>query len=352
MQIAIRADSGLMVGGGHVMRCLSLADAAQKRGHEITFLTSDTDGNLIQNISDAGHGVLVLPRSNASLGHSVETWKPMDTAQDVASCMELLKSKRPDWIILDHYGHGNGWIKALNQHEAAPPVLIFGDLDAERYDASIVLDPAHIEPTPRLFDHPYLLSGPRFAPLRPEFEQWRERALKERQNPGSRVLVTPGFMDAQNLAPVALDAMDAFPDYSVEVVMSAKSQSYEKVKAQVAQNSNWSLFTDVTDMAKRMATADYCIGAGGGTMWERCCLGLPSLTIAVSENQVASLRVLEGFDASGTLDGSSGVDAASIRARFEHLVQNRQMYSANSSALCDGLGAHRVIEYVENYATT
>ena len=34
-----------------------------------------------------------------------------------------------------------------------------------------------------------------------------------------------------------------------------------------------------------MAEADLAIGAGGTAMWERCCLGLPAISLCVAENQ-------------------------------------------------------------------
>ncbi|GIS03608.1 MAG: hypothetical protein CM15mP106_0550 [Candidatus Neomarinimicrobiota bacterium] len=34
-----------------------------------------------------------------------------------------------------------------------------------------------------------------------------------------------------------------------------------------------------------MLRADICIGASGMSIWERCCMGLPSLTITIANNQ-------------------------------------------------------------------
>ena len=38
-------------------------------------------------------------------------------------------------------------------------------------------------------------------------------------------------------------------------------------------------------MAELMAEADLAIGAGGTATWERCCLGLPTISFCVAENQ-------------------------------------------------------------------
>ena len=42
---------------------------------------------------------------------------------------------------------------------------------------------------------------------------------------------------------------------------------------------------DVDNMAELMANADIAIGASGGTTWERCCLGLPTIQLITAYNQ-------------------------------------------------------------------
>ena len=41
----------------------------------------------------------------------------------------------------------------------------------------------------------------------------------------------------------------------------------------------------VSNMAKFIQNADLGIGAGGAAMWERCFLGLPTITVVVAANQ-------------------------------------------------------------------
>lgn len=49
---------------------------------------------------------------------------------------------------------------------------------------------------------------------------------------------------------------------------------------------------DVRDMAHLMTNSDLMIGAAGSTTWESSCLGLPSIVIAVAENQQLIARAL------------------------------------------------------------
>ena len=54
MNIAFRADASLYMGTGHVMRCLTLAQALRGDGADCLFVTRMLPGNLANRIRDAG----------------------------------------------------------------------------------------------------------------------------------------------------------------------------------------------------------------------------------------------------------------------------------------------------------
>ena len=172
---------------------------------------------------------------------------------------------------------------AVRQTAQILRVLALDDLDDRPLGSDIVLDPAHIESEARKYSVPVMLHGPAYALLRPEFADLRKTALARRAGPVHRVLIAPGMMDAAGLAPLALEALKG-TGMQAEVVMGSMAQSVDRVRAMVAINPDWTLTLDATDMAARMTAADLCIGAGGGTSWERCCLGLPSVVVAAAGN--------------------------------------------------------------------
>ena len=96
-------------------------------------------------------------------------------------------------------------------------------------------------------------------------------------------------------------------------------------------------------MAEIMSNSDLCIGAAGSTSWERCCLGQPTITFSIADNQVEIAEqlskkniaiysnlsnLLEDFD---QFFGSSGKEL-------------QRVLITNSLLICDGFGAPRVIE--------
>ena len=60
MNIVFRTDASLQIGTGHVMRCLTLADALRERGADCRFVCREHPGNLVELIRDNEFGVFAL----------------------------------------------------------------------------------------------------------------------------------------------------------------------------------------------------------------------------------------------------------------------------------------------------
>ena len=70
MKVAIRTDSSLRIGTGHVMRCLTLAKALVEKGAEVSFICREHEGSLIDQIQSESFKVYSLttrPGDNSPL---------------------------------------------------------------------------------------------------------------------------------------------------------------------------------------------------------------------------------------------------------------------------------------------
>ena len=72
---------------------------------------------------------------------------------------------------------------------------------------------------------------------------------------------------------------------NIIVATSSECQTLSNLKKLCQKYKNFSLHLDTKNMAELMLKADVCIGASGMSMWERCCMGIPSLTITIAKNQ-------------------------------------------------------------------
>ena len=75
-------------------------------------------------------------------------------------------------------------------------------------------------------------------------------------------------------------------------------------------------------MARRIQDADLAIGAGGTSTWERCYLGVPSVTVVVAENQAATTAAVSRFGATINLGDSKTVTESDIRRTLEGLLSD------------------------------
>ncbi|WP_210199533.1 UDP-2,4-diacetamido-2,4,6-trideoxy-beta-L-altropyranose hydrolase [Phaeovulum vinaykumarii] len=343
----MRVDAGPQIGGGHLMRCLTLAGAARERGHAVRFIAARAELN--RHIHAAGFPLDEL----APLPHAPEAfprhahWLSLPWAEDARRAADLVAQAGADWLVVDHYGLDARWVAPIRAACPGLRVLALDDLDDRDTGADMVLDPGHLDRrAPRRHPVPATLPGPDFALLRPEFAAHRAAALARRGAGVRRVLILPGMMDAAGLAPLALDAL-AGRDLEAEVVMGASAQSVAAVRARIADRPGWSLTLDATDMAQRMSTADLCIGAGGGTSWERCCLGLPTLAVAVAENQEPGLAALAARGAVELLSLAEARDPARMAKALARALARAPQMAQAAAGLCDGRGAGRVLDALE-----
>jgi UDP-2,4-diacetamido-2,4,6-trideoxy-beta-L-altropyranose hydrolase len=309
------------------MRCLTLAQAARANGLSVSFVCREDP--LIDWVETQGFDLTRLDPQTTVAADAAATAKAAAGAS---------------WLVWDHYGLDAGWVAAVRALAGDTlRVLAIDDLDAAPLGSDLVLDQTRLG-NPRRHHEAGDMIGPRFALLRPEFAALRDRALRRPRSDVRRILVMPGMMDAAGLAPAALDALDRISGIEAEVVMSSASQSRSAVETRVAERPDRTLTLDARDIAERLATADFCIGAGGMTTWERCCLGVPTLIIVVADNQagVAEAVARAGAACRVSLDTMQDPDrlAGVLKAAFA----DSAAMSHAAAGLCDGLGTQRVLD--------
>jgi len=60
VKVTFRVDASFVIGIGHVMRCLTLAQALKDNGEDIVFICRKHKGNLIDKIRSSGFNVYEL----------------------------------------------------------------------------------------------------------------------------------------------------------------------------------------------------------------------------------------------------------------------------------------------------
>ena len=357
MQVVIRTDASLQIGTGHVMRCLTLANALNEKGVTVEFICRELPGNLIVYIENKGFSVHSLQglttskhglsRSHNNLSHS--HWLGVSQEQDVKECESVLKTINPDWLIVDHYAIDCWWQNELKEHYKK--LMVIDDLADRRHECDLLLDQTfgrNEEEYKSLVPHDCrLLIGSQYALLRPEFPQWREYSLRRRAaNPElEKILITMGGVDLDNVTGQVLELLKACEltkNLAITVVMGATALNLDEVKQMARTMPNKTeVKENVTNMAELMANTDLAIGAAGATTWERCCLGLPTLMVVLAKNQELIASLIEKAGAAVIIDRQ---ELESICKKLVINLNGMQKISSMASQVTDGQGVNRIIE--------
>lgn len=351
MKIAFRVDASNQIGTGHFMRCLTLANALQQSGAQIRFVCR----HLIRPLRD----MLVTKKiefklldtyinrpPTDDLAHA--HWLGINQEHDAQDTFHVLSDELWDWLIVDHYALDARWESMLRK--TTRNILVIDDIADRKHQCDILLDQnfytdmesryTGIVPT-----HCRLLLGPQYALLRDEFRLLHNQT-KPRKGPVKRLLVFFGGIDAENYTGVAIETLSQIDtsNLHVDVVVGTQHPNCDQVKTACAQHG-FTCHIQTDKMAELMRAADLAIGAGGSTTWERCCLGLPTLTIctAINQQKQVSNAAQEGI----LYAPSHGTSSSTIiKKHLTTLLENdhlRTHISRRAMEAVDGQGALRII---------
>lgn len=343
MRIIIRADSSNVIGTGHVMRCLTLADELSQHNAEINFICRGEKGNLMELIEKKGYKVCRLP-----VGIDMETDKNLTH--------EILNSQPtlPDWLIIDHYKIDSPWESSLR--EFVKKIMVIDDLADRKHDCDLLLDQNYSSEEKRyqglVPDNCIRLLGPDYALLRPQFLEARKHS-RERSGEVKRILVFIGGADPSNQTSKVLCAIKMLnmTDIATDIVIGMSNINRHEIEDIASNISNTVCHFNVDNMAELMESADLSIGACGTASWERCCIGLPTVVINIADNQTGiagELLKKQAIIYSGWFEGVTGVKISEdLRSLIGNKEKIRQM-SIKAMDLVDGLGAKRIARQINN----
>ncbi|MFB2594517.1 UDP-2,4-diacetamido-2,4,6-trideoxy-beta-L-altropyranose hydrolase [Paracoccus sp. p4-l81] len=354
LRVAFRVDASVRIGSGHVMRCLTLADALREAGADCQFLCRVHDGHLNDLIAARSFAVTALPMGGAALpdepvlAHA--DWLGSDWQTDAHQVVAALGGKPVDVLVVDHYALDHRWHRALRPHVGR--IMVIDDLADRAHDCDLLLDQnlgrQAADYDGLVPDHAPRMIGPHHALLRPDFARARPDSLRRRGPPALRhLLITMGGVDQDNVTGQILNALPGLhlPDLTgIEVILGPSAPWVEAVR-EAAARMPWptTVRVGITDMAATMARSDLAVGAAGGTSWERCCLGLPTIQIVLADNQMGAAEALDRTGAAIAVR-TPGQIAETLRTLDspDRMGDMLRRVGRSASGLVDGLGAPRV----------
>lgn len=347
MRVAIRVDASAAIGTGHIKRCLSLAQALSESGAEIRFVCRHIDTVAARLMSKGAHAEHWLPAPSEALTPQPDApphaaWAGVPQAQDATETALALSEWRPDWVVVDHYAFDARWHRAVRDALGCR-MLVIDDTGDRVLDADMLLDhnwdgDHRAKYADRLQREPHWLCGPRFALLSSAYQRAPRYGFHDTVRSIGIFMggTDPDGVSARVLAACRLAGFTA----AVEVVSTSSNPQLGDLRQACTVHGHATLTLDVPDLAAFFARHDLQIGAGGGATWERCCIGPPTIALALAANQV---WVLQGIEQLGAVIWCHDVrDLPGLIRETTADHSRRASMHQRSTRLVDGLGAERV----------
>jgi UDP-2,4-diacetamido-2,4,6-trideoxy-beta-L-altropyranose hydrolase len=366
MKVLFRTDASLEIGTGHVMRCLTLADALRRRGGECLFVYREHTGHLADLIYQRGytaHPLSVDEDFKSKLLSAADqpphlAWLGADWESDAKQTADLAQAVGVNLLVVDHYALDVRWEKQLRPH--VKKIMVIDDIADRDHDCDLLLDQNLVADMERRYDtrvpvHIARLLGPQYALLQPEYAELHP-LTPPRMGPVRRILVFFGGADQHNLTGLTLAAFLKLQrdDIALDVVINPQSPHAAAIHLQAQQHANFTVHDTLPSLAPLMLKADLAIGAGGATSWERCCLGLPTLVITLAGNQKPIAEELNQRSLVTWLGHYDTVTEDLLAEALQTVIEEPELKARSRACMeiVDGKGAEQVAAILSLNANT
>lgn len=273
-----RLDASPRIGLGHLRRCVVLAHACAEAGAVSHFLIRSE--NLDLQTQDFPSGAVI---------HSIP-WE-LSAGEDADLTARLCLDHHLQTGVVDHYRVGEvGYQEVLNQ--AGLKWMQFGNLLHRHQLLGRWVHDANPGASPSAYSErlshsvPEFLAGPAYALVAEEFREQRLLLSRPADTEVRSVLITFGGGDDRGGAVAALNGLDRAEFGGKRILLTTSlNPNLPRLKDLADQSSQIELHVDNWHPASLMATCQLALCAGGTTLHELACLGVPTVITCIADNQ-------------------------------------------------------------------
>lgn len=325
MNVFILTEGNKNIGLGHITRCTSIYQAFEEAGIRPELIVNG-DKTIYDFVRE-------------------KNCRVFDWLNDRETLYAVLKDT--DIVFVDSYLAGHDLYENISK--MVKTAVYFDDAIRMNYPKGFVVNGAILAEQmsyPERKGVTYLL-GAQYAPLRKEF--WDVPAKSIRDSIES-VLITFGGADIRNLTPKVLKLLvNTYSALAKKVIIGNGFRNTAEIEALKDHNTELIYYPDAAELKKVMLETDIAISAGGQTLYELARIGVPTIAVAVADNQSANVRGWQevGF-AEYAGDGANGELAEKINQKIELLKDSnaRECKSKLGRKIIDGAGSSRIVKEV------
>lgn len=329
----IRADGNKTIGSGHIMRCLSIANALKKLGENSIFISADNYSEGLVN--QYGFESICL-NSN---------WENLE--DETQLMRNLLNTNNIKKLLIDSYFATPKYIEDIHSNVK---IAYLDDLENIIYPVDLLINYS-INADKKQYDIKYpntrLLIGSYYIPLREQF-YGKQHILKDKIKD---ILVTTGGSDSYNVTNrliIELRENSVFNDINLHIVVGAFNVYYDEIIYLSKKYHNIFIYQNIENMAELMVRCDLAISAGGTTLYELCACMIPIIAFTFADNQISGVKALSEHGLLfyvGDIRTNMETCIVNILQGIQRLDQNpgqREGIMRNMKNKVDGLGANRI----------
>lgn len=347
MRVMIRADGNREIAMGHMMRCLSIADALRQTGAEVVFVTAGAETKTL--IADRGYVDFILGTSYRDMEAELPVFEKF--------YREFYGEAGADLLLVDSYFVTKGYMDEIGRWART---VYIDDMGRPVYPVSVLINYniyGHELPYRQWYGQGKMdlpekcLLGCRYAPLRGEFQEGRRSRIQSRV---TDVLVTTGGGDLTGAAGKLCRRLEWEKEEGLHegvryhIICGPFSENRKVLKKIAEGNPEFVIHENVRSMSELMEKCDIAVSAAGSTMYELCSMGLPAVCFYFADNQrqmaECFARTTEVTNA-GNMAAEEEKTLDRLLAALGRLEQDealRGRIREQMSRLTDGKGAVRI----------
>ncbi|AEH44330.1 pseudaminic acid biosynthesis-associated protein PseG [Thermodesulfatator indicus DSM 15286] len=275
LRVYILTEGSSSIGFGHVTRCLSLYQAFEERGIKPKFIVNG-DKSIVELLKGTNYEIV--------------NW-----LKEQQKIFKIVKDS--DIVVVDSYLTDKNFHENLSKLVKLP--VYIDDNKRIDYPKGVVVNGnIHAEGLnyPRRKEVIYLL-GTKYIPLRKEFWEVPEKEIRKTIQ---SVMVTFGGDDIKKMTPKVLKLLNEnYPELKKNVIIGKGFHNVDEIKTVADENTNLIYYPNAEEIKQAMLDYDIAISAGGQTLYELARVGVPTIAVAVADNQ---LKNVKGWEKTGFIE--------------------------------------------------
>ncbi len=335
MYCIIITEANQKVATGHLLEACELIDELQERAHQVYLLINE----------DCPNGLL-------SRIHCTYSFFRDSLHYDIISVIEQIKAEDPDVVVTDMRKIENEDILTIKSR-TEKKMFVIDELGHRRLDADVIINPmiaACFWDYPnskgvKFFGQDYLA-----LPRKLRAYHIKEKPIRSKIK---NICISMGGVDLYGTTVKLVKWLSTiFHDVQINCVLGVGflfSQELRSTIESLPPNNQLHVMKNIHNIYEYFYEADLAFCAGGNTLHELACIGVPTIVIPTMDHELRNGQAYASRGFGICLSKSEEITAGSIESSIAKMLSKeyRKKMSRNGKMACDGMGCKRTAEIIE-----